>query len=249
MTGAPPPACRVELYPAIDIHEGRVVRASRTGLAPSTVYHSDPLAVAENYAAAGARWIHVVDLDRAFGAGDQTPLLSAMARRAGVHVQIGGGLESPEAVEEMRAFGARRVLVGARVAADAVALASLVRRCGAECLGVAIDVRDGRVWGRNWAGAPAIEPGVVARGAREAGVRLVAITDLAREGALLGANVEDAASLARRVGVDVLLSGGVSSLDDLRRAREAGLAGAIVGRALFEGRFTLADALACCSDS
>jgi phosphoribosylformimino-5-aminoimidazole carboxamide ribotide isomerase len=239
----------VELYPAIDLHAGRVVRASRATLSRATIYHRDPLAVADGFVAAGARWIHLVDLDRAFGVGDQTPLVGALVKRVPIPVQIGGGLASLEAVETMRDLGAQRVLLGARVAAAPGLLEALTDQFSPDSLGLALDVREGRVWARQWAEASRFTPTVLARRARAAGITTVAVTELSREGALAGADWERAAHLAREAAVAVIVSGGVNGLSDLRRIREAGLAGAIVGRALFERRFTLEDALACCSSS
>lgn len=236
----------MELYPAIDIHAGRVVRASRTDLARAALYHPDPFAVAEAFVAAGARWIHVVDLDRAFGVGDQTPLVAALVKRQRVPVQVGGGLWTAEAVEEMRDHGVQRILLGARAAADPRGLAALVEQFSPDSLGLALDVRANAMWARHWPEAAQWTAQDLAARARAAGITLVALTELAREGALAGADWQGAATLARAAGVDVIVSGGVQDLDDLGRIRDAGLAGAIIGRALYERRFTLEDALACC---
>ncbi len=239
----------MELYPAIDIHQGRVVRASRRDLGRATLYHPDPAAAAERFVAAGARWIHVVDLDRAFGVGDQTPLVAALVKRLPVPVQVGGGLWTADAVAEMRDVGVQRVLLGTQAVADAGALAELVDQFATESLGLSLDLDQGRVWARHWDGAAAVSPGEVAARARAAGIELLVVTDLAREGALGGANVTDAAALGRSAGVDVVVSGGVNGLGDLVRIRDAGLAGAIVGRALFEGLIGIEEALACSSPS
>lgn len=239
----------MELYPAIDLHRGQVVRASRSRLDGATVYATDPFAVAERMVAAGARWVHVVDLDRAFGVGDQTPLVAALVRRLAVPVQAGGGMWSADAAAELRDVGVQRILLGARVLEDEASLAALVDQFAEDCLGVAIDVQDGRAWSRAWARAPEHTPRELAARAQAAGITTVALTELSREGRLGGADVEGAAALARDTGTAVIISGGVGSLDDLHRAEAAGLAGAIVGRALFEGRFTLEEALACLSSS
>lgn len=236
----------MELYPAIDVHNGKVVRASRTSLARATVYHDDPIELALEYAAAGAAWLHVVDLDRAFGAGDQTGLIAAMVKRLDVPVQLGGALWRTEDVERMRDIGVQRVLLGARAAADRRVLDSLAEQFSTDSLGIALDISGGALWGRNWPEASRYSPLELARAAREAGITVVAVTDLSKEGSLQGADVEGAAQLGRDARVDVLISGGVGGPGDLVRARDAGLAGAIVGRALYEGRLTLSEALACC---
>jgi len=236
----------MDLYPAIDVRAGRVVRMRRGDAATETVYHTDPFAVAERYAREGARWVHVVDLDKVFGFGDQHGLIAALARGP-ARVQAGGGVTSAAEAEALLACGVARVIVRAAAALEPGGFAALVARCRAERLAVAVDARDGLAdLGEGAPGRPAIE---VARAAAAAGIRTIVLTDLAREGRLGGADLAGAISLARDARVDVVVSGGVGSLDELTRMREAGVAGVVVGRALFEGRFTLREALACSSPS
>lgn len=239
----------MELYPAIDIRAGQVVRMPRDAPHTETVYHQDPFAVAAGYVEAGARWVHVVDLDRAFGLGNQATLVAALVKRLPIPVQVGGGLVTPDAVEEMRDFGVQRVVLGSAAAAEPRALAELADQFAEDCLALAIDIEDGAIWTRGGGPPAGMVPRALCLCARDAGIRTIVVTDLGREGALAGANVTQAAVLARGTGVDVILSGGIGGLDDLVRIRDAGLAGAVVGRALFEGRFTLGEALACCSPS
>lgn len=238
---------RVVLYPAIDILNGQVVRASRRGPSGATVYHPDPIEVAQAYESEGAEWIHVVDLDRAFGIGNQTNLIGALVRKLGIPVQIGGGLAQAEDVEEMRDLGVQRVLLHPRAAAFYQLLQSIADQFSGESLGLAIDVENGRLWARNWDDAGRWTARDLALRARGAGLSVVSFTELQREGALQGADIEAAAALAKDADMDVLISGGIDGLEDLKRAQNAGLAGAIVGRALFEKRFTVREALACCS--
>jgi phosphoribosylformimino-5-aminoimidazole carboxamide ribotide isomerase len=239
----------VDLFPAIDIHEGKVVRASRSDLSRATLYHPDPFAVLDQFVAAGARWVHVVDLDRAFGVGDQTALVAALVKRSPVPIQLGGGLWRSDDVAELRDAGVQRVLLGAQAAEDEELLRELADQFAADCLGLAIDVQDGRVWSRSWPDAGDWKPEDLARRAAAQGIETLAVTELSREGRLGGADVRGAAALAQETGMDVVVSGGVDGLDDLRRIEAAGLAGAIVGRALFEKRFTLQEAFACLSRS
>jgi phosphoribosylformimino-5-aminoimidazole carboxamide ribotide isomerase len=219
----------------------------RAGPSAEHVYHPDPFAVADGYLRAGARWVHVVDLDRAFGWGEQSALIAALVRRLPIPVQVGGGLATAALVAEMRDLGVQRVVLGATAASDQRSLAELADQFAADSLALAIDVKNGAVWTRNGAAPAGMAPDQLAGRARGAGIATLVVTDLGREGALAGANVAQAAELARRSGCQVVVSGGVESLDDLRRIRDAGLAGAIVGRALFEGRFTVEEALSCCS--
>ena len=231
----------MELYPAVDVEGGRVARSAATAPFPE-----DPVAVARRFAQAGARWLHFVDLDRAFGRGDNHALARRFLAGAGLPVQVGGGLATEAAIAEMLDWGARRVVIGSAAAADRALVTRLLARHGAERIAVGMDVRDGRIAprGRAAGAAPGVAPLELARGVQALGVRTVVYADAARDGTLAGADVAGAAAVAAE-GLDVIVSGGIASLDDLRRARAAGLAGAIVGRALFEGRFTLAEALAC----
>ena len=237
----------MELYPAIDIRAGRVVRVRRGDPASEIVYHHDPLAVAEAYARDGARWIHVVDLDRVFGAGDQCALIAELVRRVPLRWQAGGGATTADEAERLFGCGVSRVLV--RALAGGAGLAELARRLGGARLAVAVDVAAGA----HGTGRPrphALEPAGAAALAREAagaGIGTVVYTDLALEGRLGGTDVGGAAALARAAGVAVIVSGGVHSLEEISTIRDAGLAGVVVGRALYEGRFTLAEALACSS--
>ena len=225
----------MELYPAIDIRGGHVARSPHGG---------DPLAVARACAAAGARWVHFVDLDRAYGAGDNRELARHFLAAAPVTVQVGGGLGAEEAVAELLEWGAARVVVGSRAALDAALLDRLLQRHGPARLAVGIDGRDGRVAPRGSGEVLDVAPETLARRARDLGARTVVYADVRRDGALTGPDLAGARALAA-LQLDVIVSGGIASLDDLRAARAAGLAGAIVGRALHEGRFTVAEAVAC----
>jgi len=227
----------VELYPAVDIEGGRVARSTSA---------SDPIAVMRQFAHDGARWVHVVDLDRAFGKGENRELTRRLLAEAAVRIQVGGGLTSDEDVAELLGWGATRVVIGTTAAVDAVLVARLLARYGAEQLAVGIDARDGRVAARGSDVSFALAPLELARRVRGQGARTVIYTDAARDGSLAGPDVDGARAIAALGGgLDVIVSGGVASLDDLRRLRDAGLAGAIVGRALHAGRFTLREALTC----
>ena len=227
----------MELYPAVDIEGGRVARSTSA---------SDPIAAVRQFARDGARWVHVVDLDRAFGKGENRELTRRLLAEAAVRIQVGGGVTSDDGVAELVGWGATRVVIGTAGAVDAVLVARLLGRYGAERLAVGIDARDGRVAARGSDVRLALAPLELARRLRGQGARTVIYTDAARDGSLAGPDVDGARAIAALgEGLDVIVSGGVASLDDLRRVRDAGLAGAIVGRALHEGRFTLREALTC----
>ncbi len=229
----------MELYPAVDIEGGRVAR-SRSA--------ADPLAAVRQFARDGARWVHAVDLDRAFGKGENRDVIRSLLAEGGggVRIQVGGGLTTDAAIAELLGWGATRVVIGTAAAVDSAPVARLLARYGAERLAVGIDARDGRVAARGSDVTLALTPLELARRVRGEGARTVIYTDAARDGSLAGPDVEGARAIAALGGgLDVIVSGGVASLDDLRRVREAGLAGAIVGRALHDGRFTVREALAC----
>ena len=229
----------MELYPAVDIEGGRVAR-SRSA--------ADPLAAVRQFARDGARWVHVVDLDRAFGKGENRDVIRSLLAEGGgaVRIQVGGGLTTDAAIAELLGWGATRVVIGTAAAVDPALVARLLARYGAERLAVGIDARDGRVAARGSDVTLALTALELARRVRGEGARTVIYTDAARDGSLAGPDVDGARAIAALGGgLDVIVSGGVASLDDLRRVREAGLAGAIVGRALHDGRFTVREALAC----
>lgn len=234
----------MDLYPAIDIRGGQVVRLSQGQASRQTVYGHDPLAVAEHFIACGARWIHVVDLDRAFGEGDNTPLVRSLVSGVGgrVRVQLGGGLRSLDRVRESLELGAARVVVGTSAAMDPAFVPASLAIAGPERLAVGIDARAGVVVVRGWTEISNLRVETLANRVVADGVVTIVYTDVARDGMLHGPDIAGATAL-QRAGASVIASGGVSGLDDVRAVCEAGLAGAIVGRALYEGRLDLAAAL------
>jgi len=233
----------VELYPAIDIRSGRVVRLSQGEATRQTVYGEDPAAVAEAFVAAGARWIHVVGLDRAFEAGDNESAVRRVIQRVSgrAAIQAGGGFRTLASVRRGLDLGLGRVVVGT-AATKADFLRTLAAEVPVERLAVGIDARDGQVAVRGWIETSSLTAVELARRAVGAGIHTLVYTDITRDGMLRGPDVSGALRLQDQ-GAAVIVSGGVSSLADLRRAAEAGLSGAIVGRAIYEGRFDLPQAL------
>lgn len=215
---------------------------ARPGAVPRAA--EDPIALAREFARAGARWLHVVDLDRAFGRGDNRALARRLLAAAPVSVQVGGGLGTARAVEEMLEWGAARVVIGGRAAADAGLVARLLKRHGPARLAVGIDALGGRVAPRGTTDVLDVSPLALGHELCARGARTVIYTDVERDGTLSGPDIGGARALAA-LGLDVIASGGIAALEDLRQVQGAGLAGAIVGRALHDGRFTLAEALAC----
>jgi phosphoribosylformimino-5-aminoimidazole carboxamide ribotide isomerase len=234
----------VDLLPAIDIRNGRVVRLSQGERARQTVYGEDPLAVAETFVQQGARWIHLVDLDRAFGTGDNEPAVRRIAERlsTSVRLQLGGGLRSLEAIRTVLDLGLSRVVIGTAAAVDSSFVPGIVSALGTGRLAVAIDVREGWVAIRGWHQTSNQRADELARQVVRDGIETVIYTDIRRDGMLSGPDLAGATAL-QSVGAHVIVSGGVAGGSDIRAACQAGLSGVIVGKALYEARLTLSEAL------
>ena len=237
----------MDLFPSIDIRSGRVVRLSQGEVTRQTVYGDDPVAVAEGFVQQGASWIHLVDLDRALGSGDNLEAVAQIANRVGtrVRLQLGGGFRTLELVLAGLDLGVARVVIGTAAAVDPTFVASAVSATGGDQLAVGIDTREGKVALRGWTETSSERAEELARRVVADGIDTVIYTDIGRDGMLGGPDLAGAAALLA-TGARVIVSGGVASADDIRGALASGLAGVIVGRALYEGRLTLPEALAAC---
>jgi phosphoribosylformimino-5-aminoimidazole carboxamide ribotide isomerase len=240
------------IYPAIDLRRGRVVRLTEGSFEAETAYHDDPLAVARGFAAAGAAWLHLVDLD---GAKDpaqrQTALVAAVARASGLHVQSGGGIRDEAQARALLDAGVTRVIVGSLAVKQPELVGGWLDRFGPEKIVLALDVRANaagvtQVAIAGWRADSGLALDEVVTGFLPRGLKHILCTDISRDGKLTGPNFELYAELrARYPQLAVQASGGVSSLADLRRLKAGGAHGAIVGRALYEKKFTLPEALTC----
>ncbi len=232
----------MQIYPAIDIKDGRAVRL-RQGLAADVTDYGTPAEAAMDWKTQGATYLHVVDLDGAFeGKGRNLPLVAEIVRETGLPVELGGGIRTMEDIEARLTLGVARVILGTVALTDP----ELVRRACARYPGriaCGIDAKDGRVAVRGWVEASDVDPVDLALRMKDAGVLDVIYTDIRRDGMQTGPNVEATAELVRRTGLRVIGSGGVGKIQDLYDLRDAGCAGAIVGKALYNGNFTLAQAL------
>jgi phosphoribosylformimino-5-aminoimidazole carboxamide ribotide isomerase len=234
------------LYPAIDIKDGKCVRLRQGQLGSAQVYAEDPAAQAEAFATAGATHLHLVDLDGAVaGHAVNAQTVRRILTAVPLAVQLGGGIRDLAVVEHWIDAGIDRVVVGTLAVRSPALLKEACRRFPGR-IAVAVDAREGRVRSAGWTEAEALTPLALARRAETAGAAAVIHTEIGRDGMLAGADIEATAALAKAVDLPVILSGGISSLEDLRRAKAAGLAGAILGRALYEGRIRLEEALALC---
>jgi phosphoribosylformimino-5-aminoimidazole carboxamide ribotide isomerase len=234
------------LLPAIDLRGGNVVRLSEGDFARETVYGSDPAAVARSFAAAGARWIHVVDLDGARdGARRQTEAVARIVAAAGESVacEVAGGLRDEDAVAAVLDAGAARAVVGTAALRDPNFAGRLVSRFGADRIAIALDVRDGLAVGQGWVpGAPGVPVEEALAALADQGARTFVVTAIERDGLLAGPNVDLLRWMVAMDRGQIIASAGVASLEDIATVRGLGCAGAIVGRALYEGRLDLAEA-------
>jgi phosphoribosylformimino-5-aminoimidazole carboxamide ribotide isomerase len=234
-----------EIVPAVDLKAGRCVRLLQGRADAETVFSDDPVAMARRWQDSGARRLHVVDLDGAFaGRPVQTGLVRAMIGAVTIPVQVGGGLRETADVEAVLEAGARWAIVGTRAALDPAFLGELCGRFGDRVI-VGIDASDGRVAVDGWTRVLELEAMALARDAAAAGAAGIVYTDIARDGTQSGPNLWSTGAVAQAAGIPVFASGGVGSLDDIRRlATVGGLAGVIVGRALYSGAVDLASAVA-----
>ncbi len=234
------------VFPAIDLKNGKVVRLAQGDPQRQTVYGQEPGQVAATWLAGGAAWLHVVDLDAAFGeatGANREAMVEILRTKAAV--QFGGGIRSLGDVEHALSLGLGRVILGTIAAESPELVGEAVDRFGSERVGVGIDVRDGRVQVRGWTQDSGIDTEELAKRLYQVGVRTVVHTDIIRDGLSRGLNVEASSRIAEATGLEVIASGGVASLEDVHRARHAGLRGVIIGRALYEGKISLSEALRC----
>ena len=240
------------IYPALDIREGRVVRLAQGDYARETRYGDDPLPRAQAFADAGARWMHLVDLDAARAGGyTLTGLLGAITRATGLQVQTGGGVRSRDDVVRILDAGAARVVIGSLAVREPQTVAAWLAEFGGERITVALDTRQDssgcwRLPVHGWTEDAGVTLDELLPEYLSAGLRHLLCTDIARDGMLSGPNLDLYTHLHTRApGVAVQASGGVRDAADVLGARKAGCAGAVLGRALLEGRLQLGDALAC----
>ena len=238
------------VFPAIDLKGGQVVRLAEGDMARATVYGDDPAAQALRFAEAGSQYLHVVDLDGAFaGESRNRSAVEAIVAAFPGHVQLGGGIRTPLAVDGWFDLGVSRVVIGTAALNDP----QFVRTMAAAYPGgivVAVDARDGMVATHGWAEVSDVPIAEMARRFEDAGVAAILFTDVGRDGLLKGCNIDATLDLARATRLPVIASGGVKGLDDIRllKIHEAdGIEGVITGRALYDGRLDLAAAIAMAS--
>jgi phosphoribosylformimino-5-aminoimidazole carboxamide ribotide isomerase len=245
-----------DVYPAIDLRRGRVVRLKQGDPSQETKYADDPLSVARRWQEAGTTWLHVINLDGALDEAlyeRRSENLAALERilATGLLVQFGGGMRDLAGIRRVLDLGASRAIIGTAAVENPALVEMALEAFGPERIAVGIDARDGKVRTHGWKEAASVTAVELGRQWAEKGVRWVIFTDVARDGMGSGLNLEATVRLAQAIGpskssgqrLHVIASGGVVSLEDVRRTYEAGLSGVIIGRALYEGQVALEDAL------
>lgn len=236
------------IYPAIDLRAGQVVRLKQGDPARQMTYDNDPARTARRWLEAGARWLHVVNLDGAFGENDTANhaalrAILNIANELNTCVQFGGGIRSLRMIEQVIDLDVSRVVLGTVAIEQPQLVADAIEKFGAEKIAVGIDARDGFVRVRGWQSDSGIPATDLAIQMRDAGVSTIVFTDISRDGLGSGLNIPSTRALADASGLDVIASGGVHTIDDVIAAREAKLAGVIIGCALYEGTIDLKEAL------
>ena len=235
----------MEILPAIDLRGGKVVRLLRGDYDAQTIYSDDPAAVAGELVAAGARWIHMVDLDAArAGRPVNTASIRAVRQAVDCRIELGGGARDEAIIRSMLDDGVDRVVVGSAAVKNWAWFEQLLAREGlGERLALGLDARGGRLAIHGWMEQVDDAPLELARRVKGSALGAIVYTDIARDGMLTGVNVEATGELVSATDVPIIASGGVASIEDVRRCRQIGAAGVIVGKAYYEGRINLSQAL------
>lgn len=235
----------IEFLPAIDLRHGKAVRLYQGDYTQETVYADDPVAIARQFAREGACWIHVVDLDAAKdGTSDHGELIAAIIRESGLRVELGGGVRSDADIDRVLSWGAERIVVGTAAAENPDWFADAIGRYPGHLV-AGVDVRDGEVATRGWIESSGVSLDAFVDWINDAGPAGIVFTEISRDGAMQGPDLDGLRRVLRRSRVPVVASGGISKLDDLREVAALGavgpLFGIISGRAIYEGAFTVAD--------
>ncbi|MBV9775195.1 MAG: 1-(5-phosphoribosyl)-5-[(5-phosphoribosylamino)methylideneamino]imidazole-4-carboxamide isomerase [Gemmatimonadetes bacterium] len=238
----------MDLFPAIDLRRGRCVRLERGEADRETAYSDDPREVAAGFAAAGAAWVHVVDLDAAFGDGSNRALIRDLAASSGLRVQTGGGLRTDADLEEVLGAGAARAVIGTAAIENPELVRRAVERWGAERIAVGLDARGRRPAVRGWTEESSRDLFDLGRSLAGLGVRTFIYTDIDRDGMMMGPNLPLSIELAESSGAEVIVSGGIRGVEDVEAVADAfrggaPLVGVITGKAIYEGRLDVAEAV------
>jgi phosphoribosylformimino-5-aminoimidazole carboxamide ribotide isomerase len=234
----------MQLYPAIDLKNGQCVRLKQGEFKEITVYSDKPEEIAALWQSKGATYLHLVDLDGALaGHSVNEEVIKKIADTVSIPIEIGGGIRSEEAIEAMLALGVSRVIIGTKAVENPEFIRDMVNKFGQERIVAGIDAKNGMVAIEGWEKLSDISASELLNRMKEYGVRHVVYTDITRDGMLSGPNVEYTKKLTEETGMDIIASGGMSSMEDLKELYNAGVHGAIIGKALYENRIDLKEAI------
>ena len=241
------------VIPAIDLRQGKSVRLAQGSRDTVTIYSDDPVGIAENFMREGARLLHVVDLDAAFSESNSANrcVLREIIRSTKIPVQFGGGVRTAKDIEQLLELSVYRVVIGTIAVESAETLDEMLRLFGPERVVVGIDAKQGHAVTHGWETSQPVDALALSRRVADAGVERIIYTDVGRDGMLTGVNIEQTCRIAEESGLKVTASGGVSSLEDIGRlatTRSSGIDSVIVGKALYERHFTLAEAIQVAGD-
>lgn len=232
------------IFPAIDLFGGKAVRLFKGDYKQMTVYNDNPLAVARDFVEKGAEWVHLVDLEGAKeGTTPNIGVVESIARNTSLSCEIGGGIRDMETVQKYFAAGVARVILGTAAVTDEAFLRAAVERYG-ERIAVGVDIKDGMVAIKGWIEKSEIEAFDFCEKMQEIGVKTIICTDISKDGAMKGANHALYKELSERFDMQIVASGGVSSMEDVRKLRELDIYGAIIGKAYYIGNIDLTEAVA-----
>lgn len=235
------------IYPAIDIRGGRCVRLTEGRFDAETVFADDPAEMALKWAGLGAEFLHLVDLDGALaGEGKNVPVIQRILKSVSIPVQLGGGIRNLETIEKLLELGVTRLILGSAAVKNPELVAEACKKYPGH-IAVGIDAKNGEVAIEGWGQGSGVAATELAKKMASFGVETIIYTDISRDGMLSGVNVEATAALARACGVPIIASGGVASLDDIRRVKDVegdGVQGCIIGKAIYTGAVDLKEALA-----
>jgi len=235
----------MQVIPAIDLMNGRVVRLSRgdPDTAKAYDYMGTPVEVALKWKAEGAKRLHIIDLDATFGRGNNLNVIAEIAKTADLPIQVGGGIRTAEAAEKLLASGISHVILGALAFSDPTAIARIQKKFGREAVIVALDNKDGKVMVEGWKTDTSFTLTEALKKFADLKVKTFLITSIAKDGMLQGPDLETLSEACKYPGVEVTAAGGIGGLNDLVALKRVGVAGAVIGKALYEGRFTMKEAI------
>jgi phosphoribosylformimino-5-aminoimidazole carboxamide ribotide isomerase len=235
------------IFPAIDLKDGQCVRLIQGKASEKTVYSDTPANVARSFQEQSASWLHIVDLDGAFkGSPQNLKAIKNIADMVTIPFQVGGGLRSMDDVEALLAIGAQRVIIGTRAVSSPDFIKNLLDRFGPDKIVLGLDARDGQVAVEGWVSTCSISALNFGKQMKSLGLKTAVFTDIARDGLLEGPNLASTAEMADQTGLEIIASGGVSTIDnikELKAMKEIGVIGAIIGKALYDGKLSLAEAI------